>query len=437
MTVKKAGRINYFVTLLILLGIIFALAFLSFILITSFPGAYGCPPRNYEVSEIYEFEPWVFEVDGLTAFFPEGGIIVPFYFDGRQEAVLIVGDAMYHSTTQTLPPEKPAGIYLYINHEVLEEKRGDIYWIPVKDQDARAEVLQFIEKQQHLPVVWPGTIPLEFHPRGSAVYYYFLAADGKPDQPPVLLDRPGLAYVSAAIYLTFVIITILVMLVFTLDYQPSRYWKKIHENPPGPIALAAVLGAAGLALGGELLPVLTGRSEYFSAAGYILAALLLILLARLRKIEHLDFGIRPDMLRHGYLIAILVTLLFVVIAREVPWQFSLDGAGSLLDFLGLFFLVAMTREIIWRGFIQTVLGRQFGAVPGLVITVLLAGLVHFSILFVTSPWMLAYPFTWVEIMVLVPGTATVLGLLYQRTENILSVTLLHSLLLFLPRIIVS
>jgi len=67
----------------------------------------------------------------------------------------------------------------------------------------------------------------------------------------------------------------------------------------------------------------------------------------------------------------------------------------------------------------------------LLLTAVLAGLVHFGTVALSSPELLSYPYILVELLILTPGSAIVLGYLYLRTENILSCALLHGLLLSL------
>ena len=46
------------------------------------------------------------------------------------------------------------------------------------------------------------------------------------------------------------------------------------------------------------------------------------------------------------------------------------------------------------------LGRQWGPAAGLLLTALLAGLVHFAVIALGSPEMLSYPYTLVELLIL-------------------------------------
>ena len=431
---KKITGMNYFVALIILLVIIMVLVVTAFGIVTTLPGPLGTAPYQLELKDIYEFEPWTFELNGMTVSFPEGGIIVPAYREDKQEAALLLGEGLYTARGRAVTSADTSGIYLVINQDLFDEKRGDIIFMPIDDKLTRVEVRQIFAKQQGLPVLWPTGIPLVFTPHGSTYYYYFLDSAGAPLLPPITFLTSWSIYGTALVYGLIFMVTILTMLVFSLDHKPTRYWTFIHCARPGRIGIIAVLGAAGLALGGELLPFLTGWVEYSTAAGYVLAAAGLLILARYKYLDYVDFGFRPDMLKHGYLMAGAALGILVFLTRGVPHKIAFNGLASVAEFFALFFLVALTREAIWRGFIQATLGRRFGAVTGWIVTIFLTGLVHYLFLLVSRPWILDYPYTIVETLVLVPGTAAVLGYLYMRTENIVSCAFLHSLILFLPRI---
>jgi len=435
---KKLSGINYFVALIILLGIVLVLGLISFILVASFPGALGTAPPRYEIKEVYDFEPWSFEINSLSVSFPEGGIIIPVFRDNKQEAALLIGPGEYTDPEHNLPAEKPLGLYLNIDFDIFSELRGDTIFIPTEDAVVKKAALDVYRRQPPgLPLHWQRGIPLVFHPEKGALYYYFIDAEGNALMPPVIVEPGNKLYGTLALYALLIVMALLIILIFSLDYHPSRYWKFIHcARPPWPVAAVAA-GIAAFALLSELLPALTGLQETIAALGYAAAMIILIVLARLKIIDFLDFGLRPDTFRHGYLMVLAVAVLYLVMTRGIPGKPALNGVTTLIDFLRLFFLVALARELIWHGYIQTVLGRRLGITPGIIITAVLTGMVHYIVLTVTAPWMLAYPYTAVETFILVPGTALVLGLVYLRTENILSSTLLHTLILFLPRIMAN
>ncbi len=223
---------------------------------------------------------------------------------------------------------------------------------------------------------------------------------------------------------------------FTLDHRPSRYCSFLYQQRPAAAGLLLVPLAALIALGGELFVTLGNRPDYFVVSGYAICIAILILLARRQVIDYLDLGLYPDSFKRGYLVVAASTVMVAAVFMARPQGLDLN-VYSALTFMKLFFLVALARELIWRGFIQVTLSRRFGITAGLLITVLITGLGHLAVVYILDPWLYAYPYAFVELCVLVPGSALVLGVLFIRTENILSCALLHTLILFLPKVILT
>lgn len=435
MPFRKHIKINHFVALMITLGIVFILVLGAFFLATSFPGALGSPPIQFEIKEIYEFEPWRFTLNDLEISFPRGGKIVPLYVEEKQKAALFWGFAEYHSP-EPLPLNNPGGFFVAIDYEILEKQRGDILFMPVENTQQRITVRDILRRQLWLPVIWQGGVPISFFPHGEAVYYYFLDRQGNPVLPPLLDEDPLLVYMSALLYAMIFLVIVLVLYIFSLDHHFSVYWKNLFAYLPPRAALLAVPLMVALALGGELLPVYFDFPELTLASGYAGGLLLFFILARYRRIDSADLGVRRETLRYGYVMALGCIAMIFVVTWGIPREILFKGWPTVADFALLFLLVGLPRELIWRGFIQTTLSRRLGAAGGLFVTVLMAGGVHLLLLLVRSPWLLAYPYAFIEAAVLVPGLALVLGFLYLRTENIISCALLHALLIFLPRILV-
>ena len=176
-----------------------------------------------------------------------------------------------------------------------------------------------------------------------------------------------------------------------LDYKPSRFWLSVHSTRPGLIATGAALGAVALALGSELLPVLKGWPDYSIYTGYGLAVLGLLILAWKKRIDFLNFGIRPAMLKNGYLTACAAIVILIMLTRGIPQHFTLDSTVSTLKLFIPLFVLALVREGIWRGYIQSTFSRSVGPGTAIFITAVLTGLVHFIVLRTGSPWMMQSP----------------------------------------------
>ncbi|HOJ83800.1 MAG: CPBP family intramembrane glutamic endopeptidase [Dethiobacteria bacterium] len=433
---NKGSGHNYLVSLIIYLAVIAVMAIAAFSLAYYFPGTFAGPPYSYETKELYIFEPWTFKLDDhLEAAYPEGGLILPLYRNEKQEAVVIFSEGKYKITGQPLPDPSPAGIFLVIDNKLFEEIRGSVIFLPLEDPATAQDLMEIYERLPGLPVIWQSMIPLMFAPASDSIYYYFISEDGEALLPPVLLEPPSKIYSSLALYALLTIMVILMMNIFSLDHHHSRYWETLYQTRPGNIALGLAGAAALLAFGGEMLPLISGLPAYSLLLGYLLFIALFLILVYYKKIRLWDTGLNWNALLHGYFMAIAAAVMFMIITRGMPQQFFFDGLGSAAGLAFSIFIIGLARELIWRGYIQTVLGRQWGAVPGLLITALLAGLAHYATVALSAPELLSYPYTLVELLILAPGSAIVLGYLYLRTENILSCALLHGLLLSLSSLI--
>lgn len=436
-SLRKNGGYNYLVALIILLLVIAALAAIAFLLAFYLPGTFAAPPFSYEIKELYNFEPCSFKLHDLELSCPEGGLILPLYRQEKQEAAIIFADGEYGTSGKTFPDPEPAGIFIVTNEKSFEEIRDCVLFVPSEDPATRIKMKQVYEDQAGLPVIWRKVIPLTFAPAADAAYYYFLSEEGKAISPPVLSEPPGKLNGSLALYGIFILIVLLMMTIFSLDHRPSRYWEALYQTRPGKTALGLTMVVTLLALSGELLPIVSGWPEHSLICGYLGAIALLIILAYYKIIHVWEFGISRDSLRQGYFLAIAAALMFMIITRGVPQQFSFKGMKSVAGLAVSILIIGLPRELVWRCYIQTTLGRQWGATAGLLLTAVLAGLVHFATVALGSPELLSYPYTLVELLILAPGSAIVLGYLYLRTENILGCALLHGLLLSLSSLIIN
>ena len=432
---KRSSSHNYLVALVIHLAVIALLAAAAFSLAYYFPGIFAVPPYSYETKEVYIFEPWTFQVGNLEASFPEGGAILPLYRHEKQEAAMIFAAGEYKVGGRSLPEPKPAGLFLVADEKLFSEIRDCVICLPLEDPQEAQRIMDIYARQPGLPLVWRNVIPLMFAPTSGSTYYYFISEEGEALFPPALHEPPAKLYGALALYALIIIMIILMMNIFSLDHHPSRYGETLYQVRPGKTALGLVGAAVLLALGGELLPIAAGLPPYSLLAGYFLFIALFLLLAYYRKIRFWDTGLHWEALRQGYFVALAAAFMLTMVTRGLPRQLLFYGWETAASLALSIFGFGLARELVWRGYVQTILGRQWGAVPGLLITTLLAGLTHYAAVALETPELLSYPYTMVELLILAPGSAVLLGYLYLRTENILSCALLHGLLLSIPMLI--
>jgi membrane protease YdiL (CAAX protease family) len=434
---KKIAGKNIFVALLITLGLITITVLTIFLLTALIPDILGQSPVEYELSSVYEFEPWTFEVDDLGVHFPDGGIIATLNEGSHSRSFLLIGDGNYFCRGQVYGTGNVGGIFMVIEDFFLEEIRGSIIFLPVENQRLLADISEFAGQQTGIPAIWKNFIPITFQAKTGLIYYYFITPDGDPILPPPVIYNNVKLIGTFAVYALFIVIMLLLITIFTLDHRYSRYWVHLKSTPPGAVSFILILPIAAAYALADIILDLFNLTVFYAAPVYAIVILILILLARLGRIDYLDLGLRRDRIRYGYLLGSLTALLIVLIVRGMPDEVFIEGTNTFLLLPLVFGLIALPRELIWRGFIQAVVSRKWGPTKGLIVMIMLAAASHVLYLAVTAPWMLYYPYTYLEVAVLVPGLAAILGYLYLRTENVLACALMHSLILWLPGIILN
>jgi membrane protease YdiL (CAAX protease family) len=432
---KKFGIKNYFIALILLLGLTMMLVIAAFVVSALIPDALGNRPSSMQFKSASAFEPWSFEIDELNIDFPGGGIIVPVNDADRKTSFILIGPGEHQIKGQPLDNDQLSGVYMAFEYQLFDELRGNNIFTPLEDAETLRYAESIFNKQIGIPVIWKDTIPLSFYAREDVVFYYFMAEDGEPILPPQT-NTSALSVAGAfVLYGLFIAMAMMVITIFSLDHRYSRYWHLLRKTPPNRFSLIMIPLIALMIFSSELIISLFEWPVFYTAGGYIVALFILILFAKYGKIDYLDMGLRRDRISYGYHIAVITALLIIGAVGGFPSGLQFDGIKSLLYLPAIYVIIGLTREMLWRGYIQTMLSRQLGPTKGFVLMVLMAALVHLAIMAVTEGWMLAYPYAYLEALVLVPGMAAILGYLYLRTENILACALLHTLILWLPGII--
>lgn len=436
MLLKRIGATNYFIAMLVLLGITILLVVSVFILTAYIPEALGRDPYNYEINSACEFEPWSFEVDGMEAAFPQGGIIVNINRTDHIRSDLLLGQGTFRQNGQQLVAEQPGGLFMVTDYQLFEQIRGDNLFIPLEDEILASQLSSIVDRQIGFPVIWKDTFPMIFHGQEGLIYEYFITPEGNPILPPGNYDTYTALFGSFLVYTLFIVIMLMVLTILSPDHRYSRYWIHLGKAKPRFFSLVLMPVIAGLLATSKVATEIYSWPEYYPVFGYAIILVILILSTWQGKIDYLDFGLRRDKFHRGYLLAVVAAALIFGASRGLPEGLNIDGATTFLMLPLLFLLFSLPREMIWRGYIQTYLSRWLGVTKGLLAMALLAAVVHFIYLAATVPWMLEYPYTYLEAAIIVPGLAIILGYLYLRTENILACAFLHSLILWLPGFII-
>ncbi len=435
MLLKKLGAKNYFVAMIFLLIITILLVISAFIVTAFMPGALARMPYQYEMESAHQFEPWSFEIEELGAAFPDGGVIINLKQTGQYRSDLLLGEGTYYNKNELVDSDNIGGLFIVTENQYFEEIRGDNIFIPVEDEALLNHLEEISETQKGIPTLWEDTIPLTFHKENNLVYYYFINPDGEPLMPPASNYSDLTIFGAFLVHILFLAILGMVITMLSPDHRYSKYWIQLGKTRPTLFSLLIILVIVIILTINKTAVVIFDYPNYYLALGYGLVIIVLIIADKLNKIGYLDFGLRQDRLKNGYFLSIVAAALIVLAIRGLPNGFEIESREQFLQLLMLFFLLALPREMIWRGYIQAKLSRRFGVNFGLILMSIMAAAVHSITLEVTDSWMFLYPYTYLEIALLVPGTAMILGYLYLRTENILACAVLHSLILWLPGII--
>ncbi len=435
MRLKKIAGKNYFIALMILLVAISILVISLFGANSMLPNAPGNKPYRYEISSISYFEPWFFEAESLAARFPQGGIILNINETDRFKTVILMGEGSFTKDGITYSDAETSGLLMMIEHELFDQIRGSNIFMPIEDQSLLFLASFIFSNASGVPNIWKDLVPLAFHGSKGIAFYYFLDPEGNPILPPATNLTMGELYGTFLIYLLFILITIVIITIFSLDHRYSRYWYHLATIMPGRFALISAIAIIPFLTLSDIVPVLFKLSHLYAFGGYGLIIIYLVIAERNGKIDYLDFGLRLDRLRYGYGLAIVTAAIIIVAAYGVPAGLSIGGIEPLLALPVIFLLTGLPREMIWRGYIQAVLTRRLGINLGFLAMILMASAARFIYLIAADPWMLTYPFTYLETLILAPGLAAIFGYLYLRTENILACAFLHSLIIWLPTII--
>jgi len=434
---EKLGVQNYFIVLLIMFGITILLVLSAFMITTFLPESLGEKPYDYSTELSYEIlEPWIIETDTLSISLTEGALISYLYESEHSKSILIISESIEIEADNALPKDNLGGLFMVIDNDLYDQVRADVIMMPIEDESLQEKINRFADVLIGVPAIWSDTIPISFHARGDLLYYYLISEDGKPILPPETSYSTASITSAFFLYIILILIMLLVITILSPDHHYSRYWKTIHEIPPAtyhkyllPFIILTVTASSYL----YSTKAITAQ---INIAISFLLIIIIVSASRFGKADFIILGFRFNRLKHGYLLAIVSALLIIVALRGVPAGFDYQGYATLKHFAYLFFIIALPHELIWRGYLQTTFSRWLGPNASLIIIVFLAtiarGILHMG----TQPWMLLYPYTYVELLVFIPGITAIMGYVYLRTENVVSCALLHSLILFLPHLFI-
>ncbi len=428
MKVHPPNRILHLICLVLpaLLLLIFI-----FVLALSFPAALGNPPPEYQLQDTREFDQkWSLSLNGTRIHFSDQGGTVSKAFAGeKMKGALFWGENSFHLSPGDVP-EKAEGLFVSLEEEQLLFQRGDdLAFTPVENPERR-KPLPSIENSVEPPVFEGAGVSLSFLPSGNSFYQYYFNQEGEKIAPVHYQGETHTPWVAGIIYFLTFIILILITLAITLNY--GNHFPPFRFN----LSLADFFRAiAALAISFFSLHVTLVEAwpQYYAGIGYALAVAVIILTSRFSSIPFYWKRIHHSTWKNGLFQALLIAALFLHLPFElVKGVEGISWFALIIKFLLVFLVASLFHELVWRGYLQILFSTLWGNFWGLVATSLLAGMFHFFLFYLHSPHLLGYPYSYLNLIVLAPGTALVLGLLFQRTGNVLSNALLHAIIFFLP-----
>jgi len=395
------------------------------------------------VNRIYRSEPFSFYLEGYEIFLPQGSMIVPLPLNDAFTGLAFLGEGAAVHRGKNIS-EKITGGYLVVDTKTYLQLKGDTLFLPVEDRLLASKLAVTFQQLIQNPAIHSlGFERIFLPPAGSS--HLYLENDGVPLVQPVIAGSYNFLLSRLILYFSLVIaIVLLVAQLLTLDLKPSYNLSNFLRTPP--VVSEKILSMAVLIilfLAHRIWPVARAgnpfRSETNPAFFFLYLGLLLIinLLIYKGKIPPQFAGLQWRQFPRDAGLALVISLIITVFSTlQIPSV--LFGSGNIKQLFWqfiYFFSWAAVFELVWRGFLQTTLERIWGRKTGLLISTLLFTGIFFISAYGNIPEQSRNILLLCELLFFVPGTALILGYIYQLTRSILGSTLTLTMLFFLPRLL--
>jgi|GEM_PF-4628440 len=434
---KFSFRLNPVAIFFIVLCLIIFSSVTAFYLSANGGYAIGTSPLRPVIKDVYRSEPWTFRIADFSISLRGESYVSPVYLDERLIGIVVQSAGACLEEDGAARRLNLDDFFITLNSDIYTEIKGDTLFLPLQDSAPQSRILADARALIRLPELQGIIYPRIFLPPPGAVCLY--AGDGER----ILLSGYNVDFFNARLFLFFSIvalITLLIIYLLTMDLHPTGKLKRLHAAKP---ALAEKL-AAGIFLAVLCGVAIWGKLPTFEAASinigvivlYYAILFILLHLRQKRTIANQYFGLNPhirEYLRDMIVVPVVLVIIFLFVTMKFPTGIDVTPgrAEIVLRQFALLFAYAFAAEFFWRGYLQTFLERLWGEEAGLFLVTALSALP----LFLASYFAHGLPFspeTTLEVFFFYPLTVLPLAYLYQRSRNLLSVSLLHALLLFLP-----
>ncbi|OEH84360.1 hypothetical protein BHU72_11190 [Desulfuribacillus stibiiarsenatis] len=451
------------------------------------PTSIGEQPQSLFIDEMYYFADLpLSSFDYLQANFHQGGFIVPAYTRlGNLRGVGIIGSGTYdlspegtdfsdHGVLQELyipmNEEKFAMLLLSTNtieisnqneildtanqaafnfeesHDFFNLVRSHAYSLIAKETDLYVNIRLFGYQRVFTPNDNVSMALLHTEQGEYLAYYENRTVSLKNitnNQSLLEITHPFLTddyphrflLVYAYITLTLLLISsIIVVLLLTIDLEETKRFRKLHEQIHySPWMMGIVLGLYFIS---QIVLYPNRLDEHWRYIITICLYLLIVFSFSKNRPERHFLGLSFHHWGHSISSALALGFFFQMLGSfNVPIRFSFGNIYEfLIMFAAAFIFQALISELIFRSLIQNMIERYSNTLIAIIAT---AGVVAASNWFANQ---FVHHMSSVEVLIqsflIAPFGSVILSLLYIRTRSILASSLLATLLIILPRILV-
>ncbi len=432
-------KLNPIAVFLMILILIVCSSVTAFYIATENKDAIGAPPSRFVIKEIYQNEPWTFQVEHYSIWLSGESYVGPVYLEDQLMGIVVQSEEAYLEDMNTKRRRTLDNFFLTLNSETYLQIKGDTLFLPLENPALQRRITAAAQTLIQLPEVQGIAYPRIFLPPDETTSIYLEGGEVIPSTDGITFNNQPLIYFFGLV----VLIVLLTIYLLTMDLDRSNWLTRLYatkpmlrENLTAAFSLIVILTAA-----------MQGKIHNFEAATvhsdmiilYWAIICLLLILHKKQFISAQAFGLASGWRSYFRSIIIVPVILLIIIlfsTLQFPSGINMFATAQqvALQFL-LFFSYALGVEFFWRGFLQTYLERLWGKGLGLLLVTALFTLPLFLATYHSAGLPLP-PTEALEVFFFFPLTALLLGYLYQRSQNLLSVALLHALLLFLPGILV-
>jgi membrane protease YdiL (CAAX protease family) len=427
------------------------ISLIATILVLTLPSDLGAPYESFAATDTYLFDPWELSLDRIHLSYPEGGILVGAYRHERLTALVLLAEGTMHYISEekelALPVQQ---VIVHMHPSAIASLRGQTYIeatvLPEAILEAQALLSATAHREPTLEVFGvkkvflprAGVARLEFF--GEGEHHHYIHARKALFLGPALSDvvsypdlptyPPTDQFVFSLTVILIMVLAVVAGLIFvTPDYHPVR---DVTPLPWTTLIWPLLLLVSNVAAETYLTRLELAPMVLWGWRVLVLASVLWI--ADLHG-DGLSFlGLKPEKPLSGIGTGILGGfLLFLCGSIALPDGFIAVNYTDLLGDLAEFLVTAiLLQEILWRGLIQGSLRQYLPAIPSILVSTLLFSAASFVPTYITGYYTTE---ALLQSFFIVPMTALILGVSYERTHSLYTPITILTMLYVLPRLL--